>query len=120
MKYTSLPLLSSASLALLGGFFSAAPGVALAQHTPDPANGEAIYQHWCSYCHEPGDDMPGTLSLRVKYGGDIPAVLLERDDLTAEAIKVFVRQGVQSMPPFRKTEISANELEDLAAYMTSQ
>jgi (+)-pinoresinol hydroxylase len=80
-------------------------------------SGEAIYKHWCSHCHNAGRGNPGTESLRVKYGDKLPAVLLERTDLTPEAVRVFVRQGVLSMAPFRKTEITDAELAALAAYV---
>lgn len=82
--------------------------------------GEGVYQHWCAPCHAPGDGHPGTQSLAVKYSGSPPAVLLEREDLTPEAIKTFVRSGVLSMPPFRKTEITDAELDRLAAWMTDR
>ena len=88
------------------------------QVTSDTASGEQVYQRWCSHCHDPGRGQPGTQSLQVKYGDSLPAVLLEREDLTPEAIKTFVRQGVLSMPPFRKTEITDAELDSLATYMT--
>ena len=83
----------------------------------DAPDGEAVYERWCSHCHNAGRGNAGTESLQVKYGGRIPAVLLERTDLTAEAVKVFVRQGVLSMPPFRKTEITDPELNALAGYV---
>jgi mono/diheme cytochrome c family protein len=79
--------------------------------------GEAVYARWCVHCHSAGRGNPGTQSLQVKYEGRIPAVLLERTDLTAQAVAQFVRQGVLSMPPFRKTEISDAELAALAAYV---
>lgn len=108
--------------ALLGGLAALAvlPPVASAQDgAPDVKGGEAVYEHWCAPCHAPGPGHPGTQSLEIKYEGDLPAVLLEREDLTADAIKAFVREGVLSMPPFRKTEITDAELEELAAYMTN-
>ena len=85
--------------------------------TPAQGEGEKVYARWCRHCHDGGRGMPGTQSLQIKYGGKIPAVLLERTDLTAEAVAGFVRQGVLSMPPFRKTEISDAELAALAAYV---
>ena len=95
----------------------AAGGVALgAQPAP---SGEAVYQHWCAPCHAPGPGHPGTQSLQVKYGGKTPAVLLERSDLTPQAIAVFVRTGVLSMPPFRKTEVSDADLAALTSYIAS-
>lgn len=86
--------------------------------SPVPASaGEAVYQRWCVHCHAAGRGNPGTQSLQVKYGGKVPAVLLERTDLTSQAVAQFVRQGVLSMPPFRKTEISDVELAALATYV---
>jgi mono/diheme cytochrome c family protein len=82
--------------------------------------GEAVYAHWCSHCHDAGRGNPGTQSLQVKYGGKVPAVLLERSDLSAAAVTQFVRQGVLSMPPFRKTEITDAELAVLSAYVASR
>jgi mono/diheme cytochrome c family protein len=84
------------------------------------AQGEQVYARWCVHCHAAGRGNPGTESLQVKYRGNVPAVLLERSDLTAPAIVQFVRQGVLSMPPFRKTEISDEELAALAAFMTAR
>lgn len=84
------------------------------------ASGESVYARWCSHCHNAGRGNAGTQSLQVKYAGKLPAVLLERTDLTAAAVKQFVRQGVLSMPPFRKTEITDAELAALAAYVTTR
>ena len=81
------------------------------------ASGEAVFQRWCSHCHSAGRGNPGTESLQVKYGGKVPAVLLERTDLAPQAVAVFVRQGVLSMAPFRKTEITDAELVALTAYV---
>jgi (+)-pinoresinol hydroxylase len=89
-----------------------APLTAVAQ-----AAGPAVYERWCASCHAPGPGHPGTQSLQLKYGGKTPAVLLERSDLSPEAVKVFVRQGVLMMAPFRKTEISDAELAALASYV---
>src|SRR5882724_1158255 len=83
----------------------------------EPA-GQAVYEHWCAPCHAPGPGHPGTQSLQVKYGGKTPAVLLERTDLSPQAVSVFVRQGVLLMAPFRKTEVSDAELAALSAYVT--
>ncbi|MEY2852968.1 MAG: hypothetical protein RL030_100, partial [Pseudomonadota bacterium] len=80
-------------------------------------SGEAVYQRWCIHCHSPGRGNPGTESLQVKYGGKVPAVLLKRSDLAPQAVALFVRQGVLSMAPFRKTEITDAELAALSAYV---
>jgi len=103
-----------AYLGLLLGAATLSAGV----QAQDLQRGEAVYGKWCGVCHDAGRGMTGTQSLQLKYNGELPAVLLERRDLSAEQIKVFVRQGVLLMAPFRKTEITDAELDDLAAYMT--
>jgi (+)-pinoresinol hydroxylase len=50
----------------------------------------------------------------------VPAVLLERSDLSAQAVAVFVRQGVLQMAPFRKTEITDEQLAALSDYVASR
>jgi (+)-pinoresinol hydroxylase len=79
--------------------------------------GQVVYEHWCAPCHAPGPGHPGTQSLQLKYGGKIPAVLLERSDLAPRTVATFVRQGVLLMAPFRKTEITDAELAALSAYV---
>lgn len=105
-------------------FALAALGLAVqgasAEDSPNLERGKAVYEHWCAPCHAPGPGHPGTQSLQLKYDGNLPAVLLERTDLPAETIKTFVRQGILSMAPFRKTEITDAELDDLAAYVTQR
>lgn len=82
-----------------------------------PATGQAVYEKWCAPCHAAGPGHPGTQSLQLKYAGKTPAVLLDRTDLTAQMVSVFVRQGILMMAPFRKTEISDTELTALSAYV---
>ena len=87
--------------------------------------GKVKYQHTCSPCHGsgPGDDgrpqLPGTTALQLKYKGTMPAVLEARTDLTAIVLRGFVRGGSWSMPPFRKTELSDAEIDDIAAYLAT-
>jgi hypothetical protein len=78
-----------------------------------------VYERWCAPCHAPGPGHPGTQSLQLKYGGKTPAVLLDRTDLSAQAVATFVRQGVLLMAPFRKTEISDVELRALSAFVAT-
>jgi (+)-pinoresinol hydroxylase len=83
--------------------------------------GAAVFNNWCSACH--GKDprnAPGTASLQFKYQGRTPAALEDRRDLTPQAIRLFVRQGVATMPFSRKTEVSDADLEALTAYLTQQ
>ena len=53
----------------------------------------------------------------MKYQGVKSGVLLEWKDLSATTVKIFVRHGISVMPQFRKTEISDQELDALAAYL---
>lgn len=94
-----------------------APQTKPAAATAAAAPGQMVYEKWCAPCHASGPGHPGTQSLQAKYTGKTPAVLLERTDLTAQMVSVFVRQGVLMMAPFRKTEISDTELAALSAYV---
>ena len=98
--------------------------VASAQDAAAVAAGKSVFQVRCAPCHgadrggDPGHRMlPGTDALRIKYQGKVPALLEQRTDLTAAALKVFVRRGTWSMPPFRKTEISDTDIDNIAAYL---
>ncbi len=74
-----------------------------------------------------GDDgramLPGTDALRIKYKGSnppVPPLLEQRTDLSAPVIKVFVRHGSFSMPPFRPTELTDVEINDISAYIADK
>jgi mono/diheme cytochrome c family protein len=104
----------------------AAAGIAAsaqAQRPAEIARGGEVFAHWCAPCHGPGrgDDgaplLPGTHALTLKYRGEKPGLLEERTDLPAELVKAFVRNGVASMPPFRKTEVSDEDIAAIAAYL---
>ena len=92
-----------------------AAGVQAADQDP----GEQAYRRWCVHCHSPGRGNPGTASLQTKYRNEKPAVLLERTDMTPEFVALAVRQGVMSMPPFRKTEVTDAELAALSKWLAS-
>lgn len=84
-----------------------------------PARGEQVFAYWCAPCHSAGPGMPGTQALQAKYGGKLPALLLQRSDLTPTLVTYTVRHGVSVMPYFRKTEISDADLEALGAYIVA-
>ena len=101
-----------------GAQFAAGVYTTLAEAQDAAPNGEAVYNHWCAPCHAAGPGHPGTQGLQIKYRGtDINPVLVDRTDLTPEVVKTFVRQGILSMAPFRKTEITDAELDALAAFL---
>ena len=85
--------------------------------------GAAAFAYNCAPCHGAGGGkdgaaaLPGTLALGVKYKGSKPALLEKRTDLPAPVLKVFVRNGVFAMPPFRKTEVSDADIVAIAAYL---
>ena len=92
--------------------------------------GKEVFQARCQACHGdyPKDratggvlnlpPMPGTRALEAKYQGKLPALLEERTDLTPEVVSVFVRKGTGSMPFFRPTEVSDEDLKALGAYLS--
>jgi mono/diheme cytochrome c family protein len=111
-----LPRLSWTAAAVV---LSSACGSAFAQDGPDrQAAGRAVYAKWCAPCHDPGVTHPGTHALTVKYQGVKSGVLLEWKDLTPDTVKYLVRHGISVMPQFRKTEISDQELDALAEFLS--
>jgi mono/diheme cytochrome c family protein len=101
----------------------AASAAVCAQEQGSATRGQAKFEHSCAPCHGAGigDDgramLPGTDALRIKYQGSLPALLEQRTDLDAEAIRTFVRRGTWSMPPFRPTEVTEGDIQDIAAYL---
>jgi (+)-pinoresinol hydroxylase len=95
---------------------------------PREQRGREVFAERCAACHDaiPTDTigppylplMPGTQALRARYQGAKPAVLGERTDLTAEFVTAIVRGGLNSMPFFRPTELSNDDLLALNAYLT--
>ncbi|MES2698134.1 MAG: cytochrome c [Pseudomonadota bacterium] len=113
-------LLASAAIAvLIAGSAGAQQAVRTGPTAPALAEGRAVYAHWCAPCHAANPGLAGTRSLQAKYEGRLPAALEDRTDLTAPVIRLFVRNGVAWMPPFRPTEISDAELVQLSAYLTA-
>jgi len=93
---------------------------------PQLARGQELFRAHCLACHgeiPPEFDpagmppMPGTQALKLRYQGEKPELLEQRNDLTPEMIAAFVRNGINSMPPFRPTELSDEELAALGAYL---
>ena len=88
----------------------------------DPVRGDKLFQVWCATCHSPdrrenGDYLPGTESLAKNYNGSKPAALEQRDDLTVAYVEMVIRHGTRAMPLFRKTEVSDQDMHDIAAYL---
>jgi len=82
--------------------------------------GRAVYNNWCDACHRNANqNAPGTRSLQFKYRGELPAALEEREDLTPELVEFYIRNGIATMPFYRKTEISDADLAAISAYLAS-
>ena len=79
--------------------------------------GQVVFESRCQICHGNENDSAGTISLGFKYHGAKPALLTERRDLTPAMVKYYVRHGSGMMAFFRKTEVSDQELDDVAAYL---
>lgn len=94
--------------------FAAAAGAAAGADAPD---GAALYAWHCLPCHAAGAQYPGTLALQVKYQGSLPAVLTERRDLGADAVRIVLRQGINVMPYYRRTELSDAEVAAIAGFL---
>lgn len=100
----------------------------VASSDPLERRGKEIFDQRCAACH--GEipaatfgppslpPMPGTRALEARYRGALPAALEERTDLAPEQIRTVVREGYLSMPFFRPTELSAEDLDALTAYLT--
>jgi (+)-pinoresinol hydroxylase len=108
-------------------FWTIAAGIIASPCYADPQAdaGKAVFQRWCSGCHEPapghGFDPPaGTYRLQLKYNGSVPAALEQRNDLSSALIRQLVRSGVNMMPRTRKTEISDKDLDALVVYLTAK
>jgi (+)-pinoresinol hydroxylase len=90
--------------------------------------GRDVFQQRCMACHAaiPKDGigppylppMAGTQALQARYKDAKPAELERRTDLTADFVKAIVRGGLNSMPFFRPTELSDDDLSALGAYLT--
>jgi (+)-pinoresinol hydroxylase len=102
-------------------------GALLAQESDAATDrGAAVYDAWCAHCHDPVPEgsrlgmLPAVESLTLKYGGALTPYIKERPDLAHfEVLEAFLRNGSGSMQPFRKTEITDEDITALAAYLRS-
>ena len=85
----------------------------------DIHDGKTLYELYCIACHDQGPGHPGTMRLQERVGEE-QAALLDRDNLPPEYVKLVVREGFKLMPPFRPSEISDRQLDELAAYISGE
>jgi len=114
---------------ILTRFFLLAAGMSTLVNAQDASMVEAgrqVFEQNCVPCHGtgPGDDgapmLPGTHALYLKYRGDLPALLTERTDLSIDYVQSVIRNGIASMPPFRKSEITDKDIQAIMAYIIAE
>jgi mono/diheme cytochrome c family protein len=116
------PTLSATSLLVV---LAVATSAVRAEESAAIQRGMIKFQHTCAPCHGagPGNDgraaLPGTAALQLKYKGALPALLEARTDLSFDVLKGYLRHGSWSMPPFRKTELTDAEIQDIASYLAT-
>jgi mono/diheme cytochrome c family protein len=137
----SLALAALAGAALLGAAAVSADPAASEQNAwsplrasrepalknPREQRGREVFAERCAACHSaiPKEmigapympAMPGTQALQARYKGAKPAELEQRTDLTPEFVAAIVRNGLNSMPFFRPTELSDEDVTAVGAYL---
>lgn len=83
--------------------------------TAQQDQGRKLYQSTCLYCH--GEKVWGTFTLQRRLGAD-HGLLEKRTDLVAPFVKNVVRNGLGSMPAYRRTELTDADVDAIAAYLT--
>jgi mono/diheme cytochrome c family protein len=92
-------------------------GPALAQPAPvaAPVPGETLFRTKCGFCHIGRNT--GTIMLSRRLG-PAQGELAKRTDLDPAYIRAVVRGGLMSMPAISRVEVTANQLDQIAAYLT--
>ena len=79
--------------------------------------GRKLFLSTCIHCH--GEKVWGTFALERRLGPD-RGLLEKRTDLVAPFVKSVVRDGLGSMPAYRRTELTDAEVDAIAAYLTRE
>ena len=77
--------------------------------------GQKLYRSTCFYCHS--EKVWGTLAIERRRGAT-DALLEKRTDLVPIFVKSVVRNGLGSMPPYRRTELTDTDADAIIAYLT--
>ncbi len=91
-----------------------APARAAPPATP-AGSGAKLFDVHCGICHAPHG--AGTIALDHRLGEE-HSLLAERTDLDADYIRHVVRNGIGSMPPQTRVDLTDAELDSVAAYLT--
>jgi (+)-pinoresinol hydroxylase len=106
------------TVVLLGALLSLRSPVAAAQGAPltaKQAEGQKLYRSTCFYCHS--ERVWGTFAIERRRG-PADALLEKRTDLVPDFVKSVVRNGLGSMPAYRRTELTDTEVDAIIAYLT--
>lgn len=108
-----------AALLLAGGAAMAqgpppAPKPTTLSSRPAATGGEALYLEHCASCHAPNGMGTGLLARRVQ-----PALLEARDNLPAAYVVTAARRGIGNMPPIPRGEVSDDQLQAIADYLSA-
>jgi len=98
------------ALIVAGNALAAEPAL-----TAEQSKGRTLFNESCAFCH--GERGHATTLLAKRLGAD-NAVLDKRTDLSVELIRRVVRHGINSMPWYRRAELSDRDLDSIAAYLT--
>ena len=102
--------------AVLSSVVVASP--AFAADTPlstQQQQGQKLFRSTCFYCHS--ERVWGTLAIERRRGGS-DALLEKRTDLVPAFVKSVVRNGLGSMPGYRRTELTDTEVDAIVTYLT--
>lgn len=103
-------LLSFLSLAFLG----VAQGVS-ASDSKLIKEGKVQFEKECAMCHEGFNTAVIMLGKRL---GKENALLSQRKGLSADYVKYIVRNGILGMPAITRVEVTEEQLESIAAYLS--
>lgn len=78
--------------------------------------GERLFGEKCAFCH--AGKSTGAMMLGRRLEKEQPAELHKRKDLDADYVKQVVRMGMNNMPPFTRVELTDDQLDKVAAYLT--
>lgn len=81
---------------------------------PNATGGEKAYLDKCAMCHAPPGMGVGLLARRT----DQPNLEL-RDNLTAEYVIAYARNGIGNMPAIPRAEVSDAEMKAIADYLAA-
>ena len=81
----------------------------------DDLNGEALFVEKCAMCHRERGMGTGLLARRMET-----ALLEERTDLNSQAVIIMARMGIGNMPRISRGEVSDEQLQAIADYLSKK